>query len=140
MHVLRGWRGLRPAAEAHIVGHIALEKGPHMRSLIAASVLPVLLAAAARAQAPVQLPLEARVRIQLVGATDSLLEGTVKQSTEGCTLIAFDSGVSVRGGTVASLASIARLWLATDSAGSPWHLMSMDRLRAAEPPGCPLPH
>jgi hypothetical protein len=111
-----------------------------MRSLIAALVLPVLLASVARAQVPAQLPLEARVRIQLVGTTDSLLMGTVKHSTEGCTLIAFDPGAPVRGGTVASLASIVRLWLATDSATAPWRLMPMDRLRAAEPPGCPVPH
>jgi hypothetical protein len=111
-----------------------------MRRLVAAFVLPVLFASVARAQAPVQLPLETRVRIQLIGATDSLLQGTVKQSTEGCTLVAFDAGVSVRGGTVASLAQIARLWVATDSAGMPWPLYPIDRLRAAEPPGCPQPN
>lgn len=111
-----------------------------MRSLVAALVLPVLLTSVARAQAPEQLPLGARVRIQRAGTTDSLLQGTIEQSTEGCTLIVFDPGVSVRGGTVASLASIARLWLATDSATAPWRLIPMDRLRAAEPPGCPVPH
>ena len=95
-----------------------------------------LLAGTAAAQQRAQLPILTPVRIQPVGSSDSLLQGEVTFSTEGCTLVLMAPGVLPNGASVITLRAITRLWVRTDAPGSHWQLYPMDKLRAAEPPGC----